>query len=140
MKLKDKGVFMPPPKLEKYSQIVSMEIQSWNNIIAAAHWDIHDSKKINGADFYLNEDELGHIHFGGEVHIASDKRIMKILIEKSLARKFIYGTNFLEFTISNKKSAEHALWLFKIHYDFINGVEFAVLKDSIVDYFDKSNK
>ena len=38
MKLADKGPIKPPPVLKGPAQLVSLEIQSWPDIVAATHW------------------------------------------------------------------------------------------------------
>ena len=62
MKLADKGKFLPPPALDKYPRMVRAEIQQWKNIIAATHWSLYNNTKVDGADFYVGDEELGHIH------------------------------------------------------------------------------
>ncbi|MEP6927245.1 MAG: luciferase family protein [Ginsengibacter sp.] len=61
---------MPPPALSKFPQQVLKEIQSWKDITAATHGDLYHRSKPEGADFYIGQDELGHIHLDGEVHLA----------------------------------------------------------------------
>jgi hypothetical protein len=60
MTLGEKGKIIPPPVLSKYPQMVSQQIQQWENIIAATHWEVWDRNKPNGADFYVGEKEPGH--------------------------------------------------------------------------------
>lgn len=73
MTLEEKGNLIPPPVLSIYSEIVSQEIQKWEGIIAATHWEIWDRNKANGADFYVGKVELGHIHLDGSIHLPSTK-------------------------------------------------------------------
>ncbi|CAN5427772.1 DUF5519 family protein [soil metagenome] len=134
MKLEEKGSIIPPPVLSKYSEIVSREIQQWAGIISATHWEIWDRNKPNGADFYVGESELGHIHLDGSLHVPSTKKFSKALIKAGLAQKFPYAEDWIQFTISDDKTAAHALWLFKLHYDHLKGADEGKLMQSILDY------
>ena len=134
MKLEEKGNNIPPPVLSKYSELVSQEIQKWEGIISATHWEIWDRNQPNGADFYVGELELGHIHLDGSLHIASTKELSQALIKAGLARKFPYGENWVQFKIFDKESVHHAIWLFKLHYDNLRGVDTAKLVKAISDY------
>lgn len=121
MKLKDKGQILPPPVLSKYPQIVSEEIQKWSNIISATHWDLYDRTKVDGADFYVGEKELGHIHLDGWVHLATNKELSQVMLKNKLAIKFPYAKNWVMFSISNKHSVNNAILLFKLNYNRLNG-------------------
>jgi hypothetical protein len=121
MKLEEKGKILPPPVLNKYSEMVSREIQQWQNIIAATHWYLYDTTKVDGADFYVGEEELGHIHLNGEVHLATDKKLKKLLLDNKMAQKFPYGENWVQFHINSKADAERAILLFRLNYKRING-------------------
>ena len=129
MKLEEKGKFLPPPILEKYSQMVSTQIQKWKNIIAATHWHIYDNTQVDGADFYVGEEELGHIHLDGSVHLATNKELKKVFLDKKLAKQFRYAENWVEFKIVSEKDAIKAILLFQINYERINGIP---LKDLIL--------
>lgn len=134
MKLAEKGNIIPPPVLSKYPEIVSQEIQQWPGIISATHWEIWNRNKPNGADFYVGEMELGHIHLDGSIHIPSTKEFARALIKGGLAQKFPYGENWVQFNISDDKTASHATWLFKLHYDYLNGAESVNLSQKISGY------
>ena len=121
MKLEDKGPIKPPPALTKFPQQVSKEIQRWDNIIAATHWDLHNRSKPDGADFYVGPAELGHIHLNGEVHLPTGSALAKALIKNKLAAKFPYGADWVTCPINSADDAAHAIWLFKLNYKRIAG-------------------
>lgn len=121
MKLEDKGQILPVPVLSKYPQMVSEEIQKWSNIISATHWDLYDRTKVDGADFYVGEKELGHIHLDGWVHLATNKELSQVMLKNKLAIKFPYAQNWVMFSISNKQSVNNAILLFKLNYRRLNG-------------------
>jgi len=121
MKLKDKGQILPVPVLSKYPQMVSEEIQKWSNIISATHWDLYDKTKVDGADFYVGEKELGHIHLDGWVHLATNKELAQAMLKNKLAVKFPYAQNWVMFSIANKQNVKNAILLFQLNYDRLNG-------------------
>jgi len=121
MKLEDKGQILPAPVLSKYPQMVSEEIQKWCNIISATHWDLYDKTKVDGADFYVGEKELGHIHLDGWVHLATNKELAQAMLKNKLAIKFPYAQNWVMFSIANKQNVKKAILLFQLNYDRLNG-------------------
>ncbi len=70
MRMEEKGPFAPAPALAGFAGPVAAEIATWPGVIARAHWHLYRSGEIDGADFYVGEHELGHIHLSGEAHIA----------------------------------------------------------------------
>lgn len=134
MTLEEKGNIIPPPVLSKYSELVSQEIQKWEGIISATHWEIWDRHQPNGADFYVGELELGHIHLDGSLHIASTKELSQALIKAGLARRFPYGEHWIQFKIFDRESVNHAIWLFKLHYNILRGADIAKLVKAVSDY------
>lgn len=139
MKLAEKGKIIPPPVLSKYSEMVSQQVQQWPGIISATHWEIWNRNKPNGADFYVGELELGHIHLDGSLHIPSTQQFSQALIKAGLAQTFPYGENWVQYKIADEKGATHATWLFKLHYDKLCGADIAILARSISDYKSGSN-
>ena len=131
MKLKDKGQILPAPILSKYPQMVSEEIQKWNNIISATHWDLYDKTQVDGADFYVGEKELGHIHLDGWVHLATNKALSQAILKNKLAIKFPYAQNWVMFAIANKQDVKNAILLFQLNYDRLNGVPMDTLISKI---------
>jgi Family of unknown function (DUF5519) len=134
MKLEEKGPIKSPPKLDKFSQQVSTEVQSWKDIIAATHWDLYNRTKPDGADFYVGETELGHIHLNGEVHLACGKKLATLLIKLKLANKFMYGNDWVTCDIASAEDARHAIWLFKLNYRQIKGASIDDLMHDIEGY------
>ncbi len=134
MTLEEKGPIMPPPELSKFPQQVSKEIQSWKDITAATHWDLYDRSKPDGADFYIGQEELGHIHLDGEVHLAIGKELALVLIKNKLGKKFPYGSDWVTSPIESAKDVPHATWLFKLSYNRIKGMPVKKLVDEIHNY------
>jgi hypothetical protein len=121
MKLKDKGPITPPPVLTGIAQNVSVQIQAWPSIVSATHWQFGNPTVVDGADFYVGESELGHIHLHGEIHIPTTRDLHGALLRSGLAESFRWAANWVQFQITDESSAEHALWLFGLGYDRIVG-------------------
>lgn len=125
MKLEEKGPIQPPPVLTGPGQQTAAAIQSWPAVIAATHWDLFNRTRVDGADFYVGEDELGHIHLNGEVHLAATHALGVALLEQGLASPLPYGQqrgDWVGFQIRTADDAAHATWLFQLNYDRLRGV------------------
>lgn len=123
MQLIDKGPIAPPPILSRHLQFVSERIQSWPKVIAATHWDLYSPSQVDGADFYLRDDESGHIHLQGEVHIPLTASDHSMAIAAGMARRFrfsAYGSGafrfWVEADVRNSSEAEIAVTLFEMSY------------------------
>lgn len=134
MSLAAKGRYMPPPVLDEPLQALSVEIQLWPNVFAATHWHLSRREEVNGADFYVGADELGHIHLDGEVHLATSMALREVLVAEGLARPFPYYRSWVETSIRTEKDAKHAKWLFKLNYDRLSGVPVEALLAKIRNY------
>ena len=131
MRLESKGDICPPPKLKWPGESVSLEIQSWPGIIAASHWFLFDRTRVDGADFYVGEDELGHIHLDGELHLGLTVGLRERLIEAGLAEPLPWAEDWIQAPIGNPKDARTALWLFRLGYDRLTGTPISELRRRI---------
>ena len=71
MKLEQKGVIQSLPILPGPAEATSRSVQSWSGVIAATHWHLYRREQVDGADFYVGAEELGHLHLDGEAHLAT---------------------------------------------------------------------
>jgi hypothetical protein len=134
MTLEEKGKIAPPPIMTIYPQMVSVAIQQWKNVIAATHWDLYDNTKVDGADFYVGKNELGHIHLDGSVHLATTNELRIPLLENNLAKKFPYGGRYegwVLLKITNEIDAKQAIWLFQLNYERLMGISIETLISKI---------
>ena len=129
--LSAKGRFQAVPILKGFAETVSREIQAWPDIISATHWQLGRPTVVDGADFYVNEEECGHIHLNGEVHLATSLDLRKRLVAAKLAHPFPYNASWVEISIHDDESAKKAIWLFKLNYDRIKGLQLETLIDRI---------
>lgn len=131
MKLSEKGRFRPPPVLEGPAQSVSQAVQSWPNIIAATHWFLFDRRHVDGADFYVGEEELGHIHLDGEIHLSLTPDLAAFLVEHRVANPFQWDDGWVAYRVRTQREAQHGEWLMRLGYDRINGTATPALKRRI---------
>lgn len=137
MKLTEKGPVKPAPVLAGPGQKTAEAIMSWPAIISATHWDLFNRSRVDGADFYVGESELGHIHLNGEVHLAATAGLGVALLQRGLVSPLPYGKaygDWVSFMIRTDSHAGHATWLFQLNYDRLRGVSIAALTERIAAY------
>ncbi len=122
MKLSEKGRFSPPPTLPKHAETVSKTLASWAGVHARTHWLLGDETEVDGADFYVGDEEIGHLHLEGQAHVATGLALRKIVVAAKLAAPFRWNTKFVVHDIERASDVEHALWLFRLAYDRAHGV------------------
>jgi len=127
MKLAEKGRFAPPPALPPHAQAVSDVIAAWPSVHARTHWLLGDEQEVDGADFYVGQEEIGHIHLDGEAHIAVSRRLRDALIEAGLAKPFRWSAKFVMFRIQTAKDRARAEALFQLAYQCVQGATDAQL-------------
>ena len=118
VRLRNEGPMQPAPRLEGFAETVSTEIQSWPGVIAATHWQLGNSTRVDGAEFHVEDGgELGHIHLSGEFHLALTRPLRDQLVELELAQPFVWDKAWVTAPITSPKEAERAIWLFRLGYD-----------------------
>jgi hypothetical protein len=123
IKLAEKGSFAPPPVLPRHAEAVSRAIAAWPEVHARTHWLLGDERVVDGADFYVGNMELGHIHLEGEAHIALPKALRDAVIASSRARPFRWSRSFVVFTIDGAEDVAEGEALFRLAYDRLRGAE-----------------
>ena len=134
MKLAEKGRYAPPPELAPAAQRVARAVAKWPGVQARSHWLLGDERAVDGADFYLGEDELGHIHLDSAAHVMHTRAIADTLIKAGLGRRFEWSREVVVFEIRNQSDVAHALWLFELSYARRQGLEKADILARIEAY------
>jgi len=134
MKLEEKGHIQPPIVLNEPMESVSKKVQTWDKVISATHWNLFNQNEPDGADFYVLEEELGHIHLDGDLHLATQGALQKVLLDKKLASRFPYSPGWVQFSIQSEKDAKHALWLMELNYKRLMGSSMQELQELIDHY------
>jgi hypothetical protein len=113
-----KGRVAPPPRLPTSAQRVADAIAALPGVTAQAHWEIGSQTEVNGVDFYVGEEELGHIHLDGEAHIPVGDRLGRALIAQKLAKRFRWSS---EFVVVDTADHDRALQIFGLRRRQIAG-------------------
>lgn len=122
MRRSEKGHFAPPPVLSpKHAQALSETLARWPGLEARTHWFLGDESTVDGSDFYVGEEELGHLHLDGEAHVAVGTKLRDALVEAELAHPFVYSRAFVTWPVESPAAREHAEWLFSLRYGLLTG-------------------
>jgi hypothetical protein len=114
-----KGRVAPAPRLKPAAQRVADGVSALPDVTVQAHWEIGSQTEVNGTDFYVGEDELGHIHLDGEAHVPLGHALVGALVRAKLARPFPWSR---EFVMIDTDDAAHAIWVFGLRRAQIDGV------------------
>ena len=134
MKLSEKGRFAPPPKLEpKFAQALSETLASWSGVHARTHWQLGDESVVDGADFYVGDEELGHLHLDGDAHVAMGSALRNALVERGLARPFRWSREFVTWRVTSAGSQAHAEWLFSLRLAALGGTSVESLLAAVTE-------
>lgn len=124
-----KGALGPAPRLEGALGEVAAAVAQWPNVVSTVHWDLFDPTRVDGADFYAGDEELGHIHLDGDLHLATNAELGKDMIEEGVARKFPYARGWVHADI-HSVGADAAITLFRRNYDRLGTAKNGVRSDT----------
>ena len=125
-----KGRVAPPPRLGRAAQKVADGVAELPGVTVQAHWEIGSQTDVNGTDFYVGQEELGHIHLDGEAHVPVGRALADALISAKLAQRFPWSRDFV---VVDTDDAAHALWVFGLRRAQIDGVTASELRAQIND-------
>ena len=139
MKLSEKGPIWPVPVLMGPAEVTSQTVQAWPGVVSATHWGLYSvGEKVDGAEFHVNDADLGHIHLGGDVHLATSGALREVLVGAGLAEPFPFGgaayASWVLFRLRTPADAAHATWLFELNYRRLCGVPEAELLTAVAAY------
>jgi hypothetical protein len=121
MKLTEKGSFAARPALDGPAETVARTLEKWPSVVARTHWQLGDESIVDGADFYVGEKELGHLHLYSEAHIAMPRALRDAVIAAKLAKPFRWSESFVVCRVRTQTDARLAEWLFRLAYDRLEG-------------------
>ena len=111
-----KGPFAPPRVLGGTIQLVADAVAAWPGVVASTHWRLDDQTRVDGIDFYVGPDELGHIHLDGSIHLATTPELGAEMVAEELGKPFPYARGWTAATIS-RLGVGAAVALFRRNYD-----------------------
>ncbi len=113
-----KGRLAPPPELDGPLRVVAEAVASWPEVQSTTHWHLCDKDRVDGIDFYVGQDELGHIHLDGSIHLATTRELGAKLVAEGLGRPFPYAQGWTMASVSQLGVAA-AVSLFRRNYDLL---------------------
>lgn len=121
MRLEAKGPIAPAPQLNGALHEVARTVAAWPGVVSAAHWDLYEPTRADGADFYLGEQEIGHLHLYGEAHIATNPALRDDLLRRGVAQRFRYAgdqtyAGWVQCEVRSMKDATAAIECFRLNY------------------------
>ncbi len=132
----EKGRVVAPPRLAlAAARTVAARVTALPGVAAQAHWEIGSQTEVNGVDFYVGEEELGHIHLDGEAHVPVGATIAKELVAAKLAQRFRWSR---EFVVVDTSDVEAASFVFELRRAQIDGASDRVLRTRIAAARDKA--
>ena len=111
-----KGSLAPPPVLGGTAQAVADAIAAWPGVKATTHWHLNDQTRVDGIDFYVGPDELGHIHLDGTIHLATTPELGGEMVTEGLGKPFLWARGWTTASI-NRLGPDVAVSLFRRNYD-----------------------
>ena len=111
-----KGPIVPPPELDGELRTVADAIAAWPEVKATTHWHLRDRGRVDGIDFYVGPDELGHIHLDGSIHLATTPGLGATLVSEGLGRPFPWAGGWTMASVS-RLGVDGAVTLFRRNYD-----------------------
>lgn len=111
-----KGPLAPPPSLDGPLRAVADAVAAWPQVEATTHWHLHDQTQVDGIDFYVGPDELGHIHLDGSIHLATTPDLGAKMVAEGLGRPFPWARGWTVASVG-RLGVDAAVTLFRRNYD-----------------------
>ena len=115
----EKGPLAPPPVLDGAAGVVAVAVAAWPGVETTVHWHLCDRTRVDGVDFYLGEEELGHVHLDGEIHLATDRILGAELVAEGAAEPFRYVRGWVQARTARIGPAA-AIALIRRNYDHLS--------------------
>ncbi len=117
-----KGPLAPPPPLDGDLKLVADAVAAWPGVEASTHWRFDQPDDVDGVDFYVGADELGHIHLDGEIHLATVASLRKELVLEGLGEPFRWARGWTMSSVQ-RLGVVGAVALFRRNYDRLRAGE-----------------
>ena len=111
-----KGPMAAAPRLHGDLQAVVDRVAAWPGVEATTHWHFADQSRVDGVDFYVNGDELGHLHLDGSIHLATTPTLSAELVAEGQGSPFRYARGWTQSRVSGL-GVEGATAFFRRNYD-----------------------
>ena len=111
-----KGPIAPPPALAGKLKEVADAVAGWPDVEATIHWRFDQPNRVDGVDFYVGSDELGHIHLDGSIHLATPPWLGSELVAEGLGKPFVWARGWTAPSI-HRLGVDRSVALFRRNYD-----------------------
>ncbi|HSI00221.1 MAG TPA: luciferase family protein [Reyranella sp.] len=111
-----KGPMAPPPALAGKLKAVADAVAAWPDVEATTHWRFDQPNRVDGVDFYVGSDELGHIHLDGSIHLATTPRLGAELVTEGAGQPFMWARGWTTASI-HRLGVDRSVALFRRNYD-----------------------
>jgi hypothetical protein len=111
-----KGPLAPPPILAGDLAAVADGVASWSGVAATTHWHFADQARIDGIDFYVGSEELGHLHLDGSIHLATTSELSAELVAEGVGSPFRYASGWTQASVA-RLGVAGAVAVFRRNYD-----------------------
>lgn len=111
-----KGPIAPPPALAGKLKAVADAVAEWPDVEATVHWRFDQPNQVDGVDFYVGSDELGHIHLDGSIHLATPPWLGSELVAEGLGKPFVWAHGWTAASI-HRLGVDRSVALFRRNYD-----------------------
>ena len=105
-----------PPVLTGDLKAVADAVTTWPDVVATSRGHFAHTEQDDGIDFRVGEDELGHMHFDGSIHLASGPNLWAALVAEGLGRPSPWARGWREARVGDL-GVERAVALFRRNYD-----------------------
>ncbi len=112
--LSKKGRHAPRPSLTGFAEQVAAALEQQPGVTARTHWRLGNERLVDGADFYVGQQELGHLHLDGEAHIPLTVALREQLVASGKAHPFPWAEGWVVWPVETPADVDHALWLFSL--------------------------
>ncbi|MBE7209448.1 MAG: DUF5519 family protein [Gluconacetobacter diazotrophicus] len=121
MKLRNQGPIQAAPRLEDHAGMLASTVESWPGVAAFTHWQPGSPGVVDGAEFHVGDDELGHVHLDATAHILMGRTITSLLSRKSLGKPPSWSDAWITHPVRSPADVRHGVWLFQLAYDRLRG-------------------
>jgi Luciferase len=111
-----KGPIAPPPALAGKLKAVADAVAAWPDVEATIHWRFDQPDRVDGVDFYVGSDELGHIHLDGSIHLATTPQLGAELVAEGAGQPFMWASGWTTASI-HRLGVDGSVALFRRNYD-----------------------
>lgn len=115
-----KGPVAPPPALDGKLKAVADAVIAWRAVEATTHWRFDAPDRVDGIDFYVGSEELGHIHLDGSIHLATSPELRSELVAAGLGQPFRWARGWTVAPIE-RLGVEASVALFRRNDDRLRG-------------------